>query len=345
MDELALDIFRTDDFIATTMTELVNDLDYVPYEIEAMGIFEEEYLRTTTITLYQDDGVLHRVPTTERGAPEPVGTRRGRVIRQLSGPRIAKKDTVRSHEVQDRLSPRLPTADRLLNANELVTERQGELIDDVNITEEFHRLGALRGVTLDADGTTEIVDFYDEFGIVAPATISFNFGTLTETDLRLKIDTDINTPIMRALKRRRRPGTNIHALCGDSFWGKITSHPGYERLFLGDQMRYKLGESKLWGTAEFAGVTWHHYFGDDDGMLQVQSNQAIFFPVGAKDCFKTYYMPGEDFAEVNAKAKKLYSIVSPDNRINMNEYVDIYVRTYPLHACLCPQALLTAQHT
>ncbi len=345
MEELALDIFRTDDFMATTMTELVNELNYVPYEIEAMGLFEEEYLRTTTVTFYSEDGALKRVPTTERGAPEPVGTRRDRVLRQISGPRIAKKDTVRSHEVQDRLSPRLPTSDRLLNANELVTERQTELIDDVNITEEFHRLGALRGVTLDADGTTEIVDFYDEFGIVAPAVISFNFATLTESQLRLKIDEEINTPMMRALKRRRRPGTRIHALVGDSFWGKLTSHPGYERMFLGDAMRARLGESHLWGTIELAGVIWHHYFGDDDGMLTVQSNQAIFFPVGAKDVFKSYYMPGEDFSEANQRAKKLYSIVSPDNRINMNEYVDIYVRTYPLHACLCPQALLTAQHT
>lgn len=342
MDELALDIFRTDEFRATQMTELVSDINYVAYELEAMRIFEPVFLRTTTVTLYQENGELHRIPTTERGAPEPVATRRGRVLRQFEGHRLAKKDTVRSHEIQDLLSTRLPTDMRLQNANELVAERQSDLLDDLKYTEEFHRLGALQGVVFDADATTVVDDWFDLFGVTPPTDVTFNFATIDENELRLKIDEDINTPIMRALRRRRRPGTKIHALVGDDFWGKITSHPGYERIWLAQDLatRQQLGQSMLWQTAEFAGVTWHHYFGDDDGELEVAADEAIFFPMGAKDVFKVYYMPGENFAEANMPGKDRYSIVSPDYRPNMNEWVDIYVKSYPVFACLCPQALL-----
>lgn len=342
MDELALDIFRTDEFRATQMTELVSDINYVAYELEQMNIFEAEYLRTTTVTLYQENGALHRIPTTERGAPEPVATRRGRVLRQFQGHRLAKKDRVESHEVQDLLSARLPTDMRLERANDLVAERQTELLDDLKYTEEFHRLGALQGVVFDADGTTQLDDWYDLFGIAVPTDVIFNFSTIDENELRLKIDEDINTPIMRALRRRRRPGTKVHALVGDEFWGKITSHPGYERTYLAQDMatRAMLSKSMLWQSAEFAGVTWHHYFGDDDGELEVEADEAIFFPMGAKDVFKVYYMPGENFEEANEPGRDRYSIVSPDYRPNMNEWVDIYVKSYPVFACLCPQALL-----
>jgi hypothetical protein len=91
MEEMALDIFRTDDFRATTMTEMVEDIDYVPYELDNLAIFEPVYLNTTTVTLYQEQGELTRIPTTERGAPEPTATRRGRVLRQFEGHRLAMK--------------------------------------------------------------------------------------------------------------------------------------------------------------------------------------------------------------------------------------------------------------
>lgn len=343
MDELALDIFRTDDFRATTMTELVGDIDYVPYELEAMQIFEPVYLRTTTVTLYEEDGQLHRIPTSERGSPEPLATRRGRTIRQIEGIRIAKRDRVMSHEIQDLVNPRLPTATRLMNANDLVQERQTELLDDLKYTEEFHRLGALQGVVMDADGTTELNDWFDEFGIAPPVDVTFDMDNMDEGELRQFIDENINTPILRALRRRRRPGTTIHALAGDEFWQKLISHPGYERLFLVDSLqarREAFGESMLWQSKEFAGVTWHHYYGDDDQELEIPADEAIFFPMGAKGVFKVYYMPGEQIGEANERAKEYYSIVSPDHRINMNEWVDIRVRAYPLFTCLCPQALL-----
>lgn len=344
MDEMVLDIFRTDDFKATQMTEMVEDIDYVPYELDNLGIFEAEYLRTTTVTLYQEQGELHRIPTTERGTPEPTAERRGRVLRQFDGHRLAKRDVVRSHEVQDRLSPYLPQATRLLNANELVAERQAQLLDDLNYTKEFHRLGGLQGVTFDADGTTQLDDWFELFGVARPAAITFDFSKFktveTQGELRALIDSDINTPMMRALKRRRRPTTRVHALVGDDFWSMLTASPAYERTMLTDSGRVMLNDTRLWRSVDLGGVVFHHYYGSDDKALQIADDEAVFFPVGARDVFKAYYMPGENFAEANQPGKEEYSVLSYDYRPNMNEWIEIYVKAYPVFACLCPQALL-----
>ncbi len=347
MDELALDIFRTDDFRATTMTEMVADIDYVPYELDNMGIFEPEYLRTTTVTLYNKEGDLERIPTTERGTPEPTADRKGRVIRQFEGHRLAKRDKVRSHEVQDILAPHLPAPVRLQTANELVAERQASLLDDLNYTKEFHRLGGLQGITYDADGETVIDDWYELFGITKPAPIMFDFAAFrtmeTQGDLRAMIDADINTPMQRALKRRRRPGTRIHALVGDDFWSALTSSPAYERTMLTDQGRVMLNDTRLWTAVDVGGVVWHHYYGSDDKALAIPDDGAIFFPMGAKDVFKVYYMPGENFAEANERGREEYSILTWDYRPNMMEWMEIYVKSYPVFACLCPQALLSGE--
>lgn len=343
MDNLILDIFHQEEFQATQMTELVEDIDYVPYEIDAMGVFETEYLRTTTVTFYQRQGQLVRVPTTERGTPEPTRPRNGAILKQIEGHRLAERDTVRASEVQNLLAPQLPQATRLANAQELVAERQATLVDDINYTKEFHRLGALQGVVYDADGTTILDDWFDLWGITRPTDITFDFAAFKaledQGDLRGLIEGQVVTPMMRALKRRRRPGTEVHSLCGDDFWTALSSSPAYERTMLTDAMRQALNNDRSWETITMGGVTFHHYFGSDDKALEIADNEAIFFPMGAKDVFKEYYLPGEGMNDINQKGLELYSVTSPDYRPNLMEWVDIYVKSYPVYACLCPQAL------
>jgi hypothetical protein len=347
MDEMVLDIFRTDDFRATTMTELVENIDYVPYELEAMNIFDKRYVRTTTVTYRQTDGELTRIPTTPRGAPEPTARRDGQIIRQMEGTRLAQRDQIVASEVQNILNPQLPQAQRLLSANELVGERQQKLLDNLNYTKEFHRLGAIQGVVYDADGTSVIADWYDMFGIARPTPITFNFANFKQIedqgDLRALVQDDIMIPMRRALKRRFRPGTRVHALVGDDFWSALSSSPAYERTMLTDAMRQALNDDRSWLTIDLGGVTWHHYFGSDDQALEIQPDQAIFFPMGARQVFEEVYLPGENLDEVNQPGREVYSIVSPDYRINMNEWVDVYVKSYPIFACLCPQALFTGE--
>lgn len=342
--ELALDIFRTDDFRATSMTEMVGDIDTVPTQLDEMNIYEDEYLRTTTVTLVNKNGNLKRVATSERGAPEELLGRKGWTMRQMEGPRLAQRDRINAKSVENLLNPALPTAARLTNAMELVAEKMAEMKDNDANTREFHRFGGLRGIILDADGTTEVANFFDEFGIAEPAPIPFDLGTITADDLRADVDETVIMPMRRILKGRLTSRTSYHALASDEWWSALIRHPGVQRIWeLQESKVDMLGVSMAWKFLDFGGVRWWHYYGSDDETLQVPADQAIVFPIGAKDTFKAYHFPGEAIDEINAKARDIYSIISPDNRTNMFEWVDTYVRSYVLYANLCPQAVMTLE--
>lgn len=343
MDELALDIFRTDDFRATTMTDMVGDIDQVPGELESRGIFVRKPVRTETITFVKKDYTLELVPTSERGTPEPLPSRQVRSALQIEVPRLAMRDRITAREVANLLSPVLPPQVRLDNANDLVVERQGNLVDRINLTKEVHRFGALQGKVLDADGVSIVADFYDLFDIPEPAEIGLNIAATPVGQLRQKFETLITRPMRRALKGRWTAGTRVHAFVGDDFWNALIGHAEVRETYLNTAQASELRNPTAWGTFTFAGITFENWYGEDFAELEIAADKARFFPVGARDTFFEFLAPGEDWEEVGALGRELYSVVSPDYRPNMHEWTDVYVRSYPLFAMKAPQALLRAR--
>jgi len=343
MDELALDIFRTDDFRATTMTDMIGDVDYVPTELMDRGWFIRKPIRTETVTFIKKDKTLELVPTSERGTPENLPSRQVRGALQIETPRLAMRDRITAREVANLLSPVLPFQIRLDNANDLVTERQGDLIDRINLTKEAHMFGALQGKVLDADGVSIVADYFDLFDIPEPAEIGLNIAATPVGQLRAKLEALITRPMRRALKGRWTTGTRVHAFVGDDFWNALINHDEVRQTYLNTAAAAQLRDPTAWGTFTFAGITFENWYGEDYEELEIAPTKARFFPVGARDTFFEFLAPGEDWEEVGALGRELYSVVSPDNRINMNEWVDVYVRSYPLYAMKAPQALMKAR--
>jgi hypothetical protein len=341
--ELALDIFRTDDFAATTMTDMVGDIDQVPTVLEDRGYFTKRPIRTTTVTFVKKDRTLELVPTSERGTPEPLTGRQLRDTVQIDTPRTALRERVSSAEVKDLLNPALPFDIRLDNANALVAERQLDMVDRIRLTNEYHRFGALQGKVMDADGVRVVSNIYDEMGIPEPAQIALDIANTPEGQLREKIETLIVMPMRQALKGRITTGTRIHAFCGIDFKNAILRHPDYRKTLEVAGRVEQLHESTIFQTFSFAGVTWEHWDDLFHDELSIAPDEARLFPVGAADMFFEFIAPGEDWEDMGALGRELYSIVSPDNRTNMNEWVDIYVRTYRLPFAKAPQALMSAR--
>ena len=347
--EETLDIFRGPEFHAATLDQVADNIPYVPQALGQLGIFQSRPIRTTAVELYMRNGQIELVPTTERGAPEPLPRRSSDEIVYLRTVRLAQRDRINSHEIQDILNNRMPLQQRLHQAMQEVNDRAGILRSNNEMTMEHHRLGALQGILLDADGVTPIRNYFNEFGVAQPAAVNVNFSTITANNLTEFFESNFTRPMMRALRGRRNAQTRVAALVGDNFWAGLMTHEAVLRTYLNTQQAYQLrngNPAPAWGQFDFAGITWINYMGTDDGTtIAIPTNEARFFPLNATDVFRVFWSPGERMRDANQIGQPVYFIVTPDNRPNLDEYVDIRVRSYPLFACIFPGALMRAVRT
>lgn len=337
---LAYDVFRDDSFSAMEVTEAVGDIVFIPQTLNEMGIFEVEPISTTDVGVYKDIETLALVPITERGSPETLPERDSSKLIKLPTAALRQRDRINSNEVQNLFSANMIFETGLDRAWSEVDKRQRKLIRKLELTREYHRLAALQGKLLDSDGSVYL-DYFDRFDIVQAAAISFDFTALINGALREKISTQVIEPMMRALRDRKGPGTIVGALCGSSFFHALLRNAEYRSVYMGYAAAQGLLEDKTWKYIDAFGVRWIHFMGTDDmSTIAIPSNECKFFPIGAQDVFKEYRAPGEDWNDVNqADGREFYSVVSPDYRTNMMEWVDVYVRAYPLFACIAPNVL------
>lgn len=357
MEEL-LSIFRNDAFSATTLDQVAPNIPYMPSYLSTLGIFggaASRPIRTKSVEIFTENGVIQMVPTTERGAPDPLPTRGTRDLRTLYTYRLSQRDRLYASEIQDIISMPLGSARQLRAMTEEIAERATVLRQNNEYTHENHRLGALQGKILDADGTSVVRNFWTEFGVAEPAEIFFDFASIADGTLQEFIETNVVRPMIRALGNRANAGTRINALVGDSFWNKLIRHKDVvESYRLAAQANSALGNALLnnrlgqpdngrgtaWGEFTWGGVTWINYMGTLNNEIAIGAEKARFFPVGATDVFRVYWSPGERIIDVNTRGQNAYLIISPDPRPNMGEYVDLFFRNYPLYACIFPQGLL-----
>lgn len=358
MDE-ALDIFRSDGFTVASLDRIVKNVNFVPGAIGRLGVFTPKPVRTRSIEIMQDQETLRLIPTTEVGAPSVQQARDSGLITNIRTYRLAKDDRVEGHELQDILgnyqNPNDPGM--LRDAATLVTQRAAKLKQEWAMTAEYHMLGALQGKVIDADGTTVVRDYFAAFSVTQATLVSVDFAGLAQANFNQYWVDNFTRPITRALKDRIMPGgnANIVALVGDAFWAKLMTHPGFYQAVLTAQLGNSLVLSQgnrdastlfannAWQQVSFGGVTWINYLGTDDGTtIAIPSRNAIFFPAGVQDVFRQYMGPGESISLANQLGEPWYLFVQPDPRTQMNEYVDISLKSYPLFAAIYPQVLLRA---
>ena len=350
---LSLDIFQNDAFSVTSLTRVAGSTPYVPQALGQMRMFEPEPIQTEIVHLYEEDSGYSLIPATERGSPWVQQVRRGGRIRALETPALRKQDTLRAGELMGIADTALPETTRLKNAQTEIVKRTSQLKSDLEATKELHRLGALQGKLLDADGTTVIADFFAEYGISQPATINFDFSTIAEGKLAEKIMRDIRDPIIYTLRDNGRltPQTTVSCLCGDEFFYSLVGHVDVrDRWKAMEAARaIALAQNPLlnftYDEITVGNVKFMRYIGATNGDIEIAANDAIFFPVGAKDVFKVFWAPGETLMDVTQPGRPEYLYVQPDTRTNMPMFVDLFIAAYGLYACIFPKALMRATKT
>lgn len=333
---ITLDIFNNDAFSVISMLEPVNKMPTEPGFLGSLGIFDVESVSTDTVGVTMKNGRLDLIPTTLRGAPIEMAAPRDKNIRDFRIPRLAKGDQIFAHQLANLVAD---VGGEVETVARVLAEKQQNLKQDLEYTREFHRLGALQGILLDADGTTEIYDYYDEWGISQPAEIDMNLPTAADGDLRESM-VDIKRQLVRAAG-----GVGVRrviGLAGDNYWDELIKNPEVRATYLGWSAASELrgNDSGPFETFRYGGIDWINYQGSDDNdTIAIDVDDALIFPV-ARGLFSQVNGPGETFETINRPGRDVYPLVVRD--LQRNQWVQPEIYAYPLYLNRRPDLILRA---
>ncbi|WP_414901174.1 major capsid protein [Rhizobium cremeum] len=334
----SMDIFKDDAFSMVELSAAVREIEYVPQLLGSLGLFEEKGVYTRKIAIEKKGDSLSLIETSPDGAAPRQSIQNLANIRDFRTVRLADSFTLYASEVAEMRA--FGTESELRVVQVEYAERMADVRTNMDLTHEFHRLGGLQGKLLDADGTSVIYDYFDEFDIAEPAAIDFGLDVAT-TDIRGQCH-DITRSMARSAKGAFTTATSVHALVGDAFFDDFVNHPNVIRTYEGWAAAADLRQNLAFQSFPFGGITWHNYRGtDDNSTVAIGSDEAKFFPVGAKDVFKKFVSPANEFMPfIGTKGQDVYAMNIEDK--DRQAWVKGELYSYPLYMCVKPQVLRKA---
>lgn len=328
-----LNPFDNNAFNMAALTESINILPNNYGRVEQLNIFRTKPVRSRQITVEEKNGVLNLLPTQVPGAPGTVGKRGKRTLRSLTIPHIPHDDVVLPEEVQGIRA--FGSENELQSLSQVMLEHLQVMRNKHAITLEHLRMGALKGVVYDADGSV-LVNLYDTFNIT-PKTVTFALGTAT-TDVKKKC-----LEVVRHIEDNLRGEfmNNVRALVSPEFFDQLTSHASvkeaYQRWQEGKALRDDMRDS-----FPFGGIVFEEYRGqatDAKGNVRrfIAANEGHCFPMGTADTFRTYFAPADFNETVNTLGKPIYA---KQEARKFERGTDLHTQSNPLPVCLRPGVLV-----
>jgi hypothetical protein len=342
---VSLNVFTQDAFSTLQLTEAIEKVPYQPTGLGELDLFEDDPIRTTACAIEQRQGKLVLIPFSDRGEEGVQRTTELRQARYFNVPRIMTSDTITAQEIQG--IREFGQESELIQVEREVARRLAGptgLLRNIEYTWEFHRLAAIQGLLLDADGKTIVYNWYTEFAKTPPAEIGFNLAAATPNTLR-PICNGIVRDMARASQGAFTPQTEVWALCGDLFYDQFVNHPDVIRTFLNWEAARDIRDGDAgaaFSSFRFSGITWYNYRGSDDTTtIAVPPDKVKFFPRKAPGIFRRALAPGETFEWVNTLGKPVYVI--PIYDLQRKAWWKMEAYSYPLHICTRPEVLFSGR--
>lgn len=326
---MMLNVFGSDAFHFTKLVAAINLIPHQPTRLGQMGLFRSEGVDTLTVAIEMENNVLTLVPTAARGAPGVVKGVERRTLRDFRTVHLPQRVTINADEVGNLRAFGSETEEELamgrLNKKMTVARR------DLDITHEFQRMGALKGIVLDADGSTVIYNFNTEFGVSA-STKSIALATAGTKVLQEVIS--VKGMIEDVLGGTMYEGITV--LCSPEFFAAFTSHPAVTASYQ-YQMSQVLRQDRRYTGFEFGGVYFEEYRGTVAGQRFLAANKALAFPTGVPDMFMSYFSPAPYMETVNTVGLPFYM---KQKNMDYDVGVEWQVQSNPLHINTRPNAVV-----
>jgi hypothetical protein len=320
-----IDVFRNDAFSTVSLTDAILKRPYQPRRIGALKLFRESGMTTTTAVVEEKDGQLSLIPTSPRGGPaSSIGASR-RTARSFVAPHLERESTVMADEVQNIRAFGSESAQEAVQ--DVINERLTTLRQMHEATLEYHRVGAIKGLILDADGSTPIYNLFTEFGI-AQQTVEIDLAG----DLRAQA-----VAIQRLSEEELGADavTGYRAFCGDDFFDEFIAAKSVK-----DSLKFQesaLLRTDLRSGFDYGGITWENYRGRVGGVDFIPTAEAYVVPIGTS-IFSVKFAPADFVETVNTFGLPVYAKMFFD--AELNRWAKVHTQSNPLALCLRPRAVI-----
>lgn len=325
-------------FSMASLTAAINILPNNYGRVNQLDLMPIKGVTTRTILVEEKNGVLTLLPTKPVGSSGSLGNSGKRAMRAFVIPHIPHDDTVLPDEVQD------VRAFGSENATDPIVGRVNDKLQSMRnkhgITLEHLRMGALKGVILDADGST-LYNLFTEFGITQK---SVGFALTTGTTKVVSKCLEVVRHIEDNLKGEVM--NHVHCFCSPGFYDALTTHAMVEESFKYFQNNQNSNADNRKGFT-YGNITFEEYRGQaingaGTTMKFIADDEAIAFPIGTMETFVTYCAPADFNETVNTIGLPYYAKMA--ERKHGRGY-DLHTQSNPLPLCQRPGVVVRLTKT
>lgn len=285
------------------MTEAINILPNLYTRLGQLGLFEFEGVTQRSVIIEAAEGILSLLPSVPWGAPATFGGRENRTMRSFALPHIPHDDVITAGDIQGQpaLGSHQPDTLAAVMNRKLTLMRRKHAA-----TREYMEINALRGIVKDGAGAT-LYNYFTEFNL-SQISVDFALGT-AGTDVQSKCRS-VTGQMEDELKGETM--TSAHALASPEFMDKLLGHAKVKEAYT----YYQAGQQPLRENVvrrfPFMGIMFEEYrgsvtlFGGSTERL-IPSGEAICFPLGTMDTFKTYGAPANLLETANTIGQPMYA--------------------------------------
>lgn len=296
------------------LTGTINRVPNLYGLLNHLNLFPSKSIANTVVEVRYEDGQIIVLPATERGAPPSLaGKRSGNTI-YLGVPHFPHLDILTPADIQnmvtvegDQFRPRT-AEDELAAKLQLVRMKH-------DITREYMRMGALKGVIKDGSGKT-LYDIFAHFN-VTKKQVFFDLSNAA-ADIKGTCEA-LHDTIAEDLKGETM--TKVEVVVSTGFFNKFVQHPKVEKYYEKHPAMLLLTgmtrePASAWGRSfEHENILFREYKGiasvkDANGAVInerfVAADMGHAYPAGTMDAFATYDAPPHHMDMVNKPGVEIY---------------------------------------
>lgn len=331
---MILNPFDTDAFNMVSLTNAINILPNNYGRVRELALFPGKGVRTRTVIVEEQNGVLNLLPTLPPGAPGTQNKMGKRTVRSFTIPHIPVDDVILPQEYEGIRA--FGSETEVAALAQVLNDHLQTAKNKFAITLEHLRMGALKGIILDADGST-IYNLYTEFGI-SQKTVSFALSN-SETNVAAKCR-EVTRHMEDNLKGEVM--SSIRCLVDEGFFDALIAHESVKEVYRNHAAAIEILGGDPRKEFKFGGITFEEYRGvatDLDGNSRqfIADNEGHAFPMGTMNTFQTLFAPADFIETVNTIGLELYA---KQEERKFGRGIDLHAQSNPLPICYRPGVLV-----